>query len=374
MKVCMLTSVHTAFDIRIFYRQARTLVKAGYGVTLVAQHDKDELVDGIRIAALPKPKNRLWRMLQTWRVFKLALKQKADVYHFHDPELIPIGVLLKLIASGKVIYDVHENVKAQILSKSWLPKAARGPLSIAYRLTEKLGVPFIDRIIIAQDSYAKNYKKYNNVVALRTYPVLSSIKLCSEVKNSRPTLIYIGGITEARGVLELVESVRLVKTKHDNILLKLVGNIYPVSLEEKIHRLLDQFDLQHNICLTGKVKHQQIYNILPRCHIGMAILHPVPNYIESLPTKLFEYMAFALPVIASNFPLWKETVEGNSCGLSVDPLNPREIAKAAEYLIEHPDEASKMGENGRKAVVEKYNWETEGRKLIAVYENLLKGV
>ena len=104
MNVCMLTSVHSAFDTRIFYRQARTLAKAGYSVTIIAQHDKDELVDGIGIVALPKPKNRLWRMLGTWRVFKLALKQKSEIYHFHDSELIPVGLLLKLFADGKVIY------------------------------------------------------------------------------------------------------------------------------------------------------------------------------------------------------------------------------------------------------------------------------
>ena len=101
-KVCILTSVHTPFDTRIFHKQAKSLLKAGYDVTLIAQHDKDELVGGIRMVALPKPKNRLWRMLGTWRVFKLALKQKAEIYHFHDPELLPWGWLLarRSLASG----------------------------------------------------------------------------------------------------------------------------------------------------------------------------------------------------------------------------------------------------------------------------------
>jgi len=373
MKVCILTSVHPPFDTRIFHRQAKSLLKAGYDVTLIAQHDKDETVDGVIILALPKPKNRFWRMLGTWRAFKLALKQRAAIYHFHDPELIPIAVLLKLFANGKVIYDVHENVKRDILSKSWLPRTARGPLSLMYQLTEKLGFPFIDEIIIAEDSYIENYRKQNNILALRNYPMLSFIKESSEVKNSRPTLVYVGGISEARGVWELVESMRLLKPKYENILLTLVGPVYPASLEEKIRKLLEQFSLQQNIHLVGKVKYEEIYTILSRCHIGMGILHPTPNYIESLPTKLFEYMALGLPVITSNFPLWKEIVEGNNCGLTVDPLNPTEIAGAVEYLIEHPDEARKMGENGRKAVVVKYNWEMESKKLINIYENLLKG-
>ena len=372
-KVCILTSVHPPFDTRIFHKQAKTLAEAGYEVTLIAQHDKDEVVDGIKIIALPRPKNRFWRMLGTWRVLKMALRQKADIYHFHDPELLPAGMLLKVTTKGKVIYDVHENVKDDILAKSWLPKVARRPLSLMYRLTEKLGFPFIDEIILAEDSYIKNYKKHNNILVLRNYPILSYVVRSSEVKTSRPTLVYVGGISEARGVLELVQSTRLLKPKYENILLILVGQIYSISLEEKIRKLLEQFGLQDNVRLVGKVKHEEIYDILLRCHIGMVILHPEPNYIESLPTKLFEYMAAGLPVIAFNFPLWKEIVEGNNCGLTVNPLNPREIAKAVEYLLEHPDEARKMGENGGKAVVGKYNWETESRKLIAVYEDLLKG-
>jgi len=200
MKVCILTSVHPAFDTRIFHKQAKSLIKAGYDVTLIAQHDKDELVDGIRMVALPKPRNRLWRMLGTWRVFKLGLKQKAEIYYFHDPELLPVGVLLKLFTKGKVIYDVHENAKWDIVTKSWLLKAARRPLSLMYRLTEKLSFPFIDEIIIAEDSYIKNYRKQDNILALRNYPILSFLKEPSEVKNSRPTLVYVGGVTEVRGV------------------------------------------------------------------------------------------------------------------------------------------------------------------------------
>ena len=106
-KVCILTSVHTPFDTRIFHKQAKSLLKAGYDVTLIAQHDRDELVGGIRIIALPKPKNRLRRMLGTWRVCKLAFKQKAEIYHLHDPELLQIGLLSKILGK-KVIYDVYE--------------------------------------------------------------------------------------------------------------------------------------------------------------------------------------------------------------------------------------------------------------------------
>ena len=136
-KVCILTSVHTPFDTRIFHKQAKSLLKAGYDVTLIAQHDKDEVVDEVKILALSKPRNRLWRMLGTWRIFKLAYRQKADVYHFHDPELLPMGLFLKLLKKGKVIYDVHEDYPKAILTKSWLPSMVRRPVSSVFTFLEK---------------------------------------------------------------------------------------------------------------------------------------------------------------------------------------------------------------------------------------------
>lgn len=128
-KVCILISVHLPFDIRIFHKEAKSLAKAGYDVTLVAQHDKDEIVDGIRIVPLPKPKSRLERMIRTvWMAYRKALKIDADVYHFHDPELMPVGLLLK--RHGKrVIYDVHEDVRRQNLSKPYVPALLRQPIS-----------------------------------------------------------------------------------------------------------------------------------------------------------------------------------------------------------------------------------------------------
>ncbi|MBN2463913.1 MAG: glycosyltransferase family 4 protein [Dehalococcoidia bacterium] len=371
-KICILTSVHLPFDTRIFHKQAKTLAKAGYEVTLIAQHDRNETVDGIKIVALPRPRNRLWRMLGTWRIFKLALKQKADVYHFHDPELLPTGALLKLFTKRKIVYDVHENIQGDISTKSWLPKATRRPISMAYKLIEKISLPFIDKVIIAEESYKKLYIKYNNIILLRNYPVLSLAQPSLIAKNKRPTIVYVGLISEKRGALELVESVRLLKRKNKDVLLNLAGFFQPTSLEAKMRNLLKRLRLNENINLLGYIKHDEIYNILSRCQIGLAIMYPEPNCIESLPTKLFEYMAAGLPLITSNFPLWKKIVEGNNCGLTVNPANSREIARAVEYLIEHPVEAKRMGEKGRKAVLEKYNWDSESKKLLDLYEDLLK--
>jgi glycosyltransferase involved in cell wall biosynthesis len=134
--------------------------------------------------------------------------------------------------------------------------------------------------------------------------------------------------------------------------------------------LLRQYDLEARVQIPGPIPHEKVFDVLVRSHIGLAVLHPDPNYVDSLPTKLFEYMAAGLPVVASNFPLWKEIVEGNRCGITVDPLDPKAIAQAIEYLLTHPEEARRMGENGRRAVEEKYNWEREKEK----FAQTLQGV
>ena len=378
-KVCILTTVHPPFDTRIFHKQAKTLVRAGYDVTLIAQHDGDRVVEGVRVIGLPKPRNRFTRIFGlTWRAFRLALRQHADVYHFHDPELLPAGALLKLFTKAKVIYDVHENVPKQILNKAWLPSWSRRLMALAYMLIEKGLLPFIDEIIIAEDSYIENYRNRKNVVAIRNYPLLPRAVKRPDTDSSEGgsrgfKVIYVGGVTKLRGALELIEALRLVKEDgHHNVTLSLVGPLESLKFKKELHTLIRQYGLEGNVCILGPVPHTEVLGILAQSHIGAAILHPDPNYVESLPTKLFEYMAAGLPVVASNFPLWREIVEGNRCGICVDPLNPKEIAGAIEYLITHPEETRRMGENGRRAVEEKYNWENEGKKLLKLYEDLLK--
>ncbi|RLE32985.1 glycosyltransferase family 1 protein, partial [Candidatus Acetothermia bacterium] len=259
------------------------------------------------------------------------------------------------------------------------PSWGRGVLSLTYVLIEKACLPFIDEIIIAEDSYIENYRGRKNIVAIRNYPILSYLKaypgtFSEGVKKTDHSfkVTYVGGITRLRGALELVEALRTVKADgYQGVKLNLIGSVMPTDLKDELDGLIQKYSLERDLSIPGPVPHENIFEILVQSHIGIAALHPDPNYVESLPVKLFEYMAAGLPVIASNFPLWKEIVEGNECGLTVDPLNPKEIAETIEYLVKHPEERKRMGENGKRAVKEKYNWEQEAKKLLAVYERLL---
>lgn len=378
--VVHLTTAHPALDPRIFHKEVRTLTEAGYRVTLIAQYANDAIIDRVKIIALPRPKNRFERIFGlTLRALRLALRQQANLYHYHDPELLPVGALLKLITGARVLYDVHEDVKKQILNKAWLPRWSRRMVSWIYGLCERVCLMFVDGVVIAEDSYTRNFPGRRNVTAIRNYPLLSYFGLGMTKGNTaaeqRPSgnceVIYIGGITRLRGAVELIEALRILRSRgHDKVRLHLVGPLMPTSLGAELECLVRRYHLQDRVSIPGPVPHDKVAELLREAHIGVAVLHPDPNYVESLPTKLFEYMAAGVPVVASNFPLWKQIVEGNECGIVVDPRNPNEIADAIGYLLANPDKARQMGENGRSAVNNRYTWDKERDRLLELYRKL----
>ena len=368
-KIVHLTTVHTASDVRIFHKQAKTLVRVGYDVTLIAQHNKDEVVDGVKIVALPKPRNRFVRIFKlTWQAFKLALRQRAHIYPFHDPEFLPISLLLKIFTQGKIIYDVHEDVSKDILTKEWIPPFARKPLARLARFVEKQIAYRLDAIVLAGETIALSPRK-SKLTVVHNYPSLSALAKTdlSREEQSDFILLYMGGITRLRGAVEMVRALEHISSDL-KIRLELIGKFEPPHLEAELQALRGY----KRVRFLGWLPWESALKCSQRAHIGLVLLHPTPAHINSLPIKMFEYMAVGLPIIASNFPLWKEIVEGNKCGLTVDPLNPKEIAQAIEYLLEHPELRQEMGENGRRAVIEKYNWEQEAEKLLALYQRLLE--
>ena len=372
-RVCILTSVHPPFDTRIFHKEAKSLLKAGYEVTLVAQHDKDEIVEGIKILSLPKPRNRIERMTRTvWEVYRKALKIDADIYHFHDPELMPIGLLLKL-QGKKVIYDLHENVHKQIKNKHWINPCCRNIVSKLTYYAERfflIGVP----VIFAEESYRDDYywiKKYTTVLNMPLINQLLSLKIEGHATNG-DSVGYIGGVSEERGSLVTLEALRILKAQGVELRFECIGPIGK-SHERQLLKLCRKYSL-NNVLFHGRMLADEGWSIIAQCDMGIAILYPIPNYVDSYPTKIFEYMAMELPVIASNFKLYKKIVEGSGCGICVDPFDPEEIAGAIRWIIEHPKKAEQMGENGRQAVEQIFNWEKEEKKLINVYEQLSKNL
>jgi|LSQX01.1.fsa_nt_gb glycosyltransferase involved in cell wall biosynthesis len=368
-KVCILTTVHPSFDTRIFHKESKTLVRMGYDVTLIAQHERDEVADGVKIIALPKPRNRLARIFGlTWRAFRLALRQRADVYHFHDPELLPNGVLLRLFTRAKVIYDVHEDVPRQILSKHWIPGWLRRITACCAEFVETVGARFFDRIVAATPTIARRFPAGKTVV-VQNFPKLEELVVDNPTPYTHrpPIVAYVGGIARIRGIEEMVQAIGLLPDAVGARLV-LAGSFSPPELEKELRRRTEW----ERVDFLGWHSREGIRKILSEARVGLVTLHPIPNYLDGYPVKLFEYMSAGIPVVASDFPLWREIVEGAGCGLLVDPLNPEEIANAILWLLERPAEAQAMGKRGREAVRMRYNWSIEAQKLLQMYRELMQ--
>lgn len=354
-KIVHLTSVHPAKDVRIFHKECITLKHAGYSVGIIAQNDKDEIVEGIEIHAVKKVNSRFKRMTNLlWEIYQKALKLNADLYHFHDPELIPVGILLRLHGK-KVIYDVHEDVPRDILQKSWIPLLMRHPVAKIMNLAEFFTAKIVSGIVTVTPRIYKRFS-HGHAVEVRNYPALSDFVFSQTTQES---LCYTGLITLKRGLQEMIQVADQTHTE-----LVLAGHLQNPSLKEVINA-------SNKVNYVGHVDRHGLQTIYRKSIAGIALLHPSPTFNEALPIKLFEYMAAGIPVIASHFSLWRNIVEQNHCGFCVDPIDVNQISEKVNYLKSNLDVAKEMGENGRKAVAQFFNWETEAKKLIYFYEQIL---
>jgi glycosyltransferase involved in cell wall biosynthesis len=361
-KIAHLTSAHPRYDTRIFIKQCRTLATHGYDVTLVVADDKgDEVRDGVAIVDVGRLPGRLQRIFKTsLRVGDRAVALDADLYHLHDPELLPVGLRLKRLGKA-VIFDSHEDVPRQLLGKPYLGPLSARLLSFGFSLVERYACSRFDGIIAATPFIRENFLKINRVtVDVNNFPMVGELDSAAGWSNKRDEVCYVGGIGEIRGIRELIQAGQFLRSPAR---LNLVGKFSEAALETEMKATPGWSRVNEH----GFLDRQGVRKVLERSVAGIVTFHPLPNHLDSHPTKMFEYMSSGIPVIASNFPLWRDIIEGNRCGLCVDPLDPRAIASAIDYLVTHPDVARKMGENGRRAVLERYNWAVQANKLTDFY-------
>lgn len=370
-KVAHLTSVHSHMDTRIFVKECATLAVAGFEVHLIAPGAPDALAGDVRLHGVAKSAGRLARMTGTARaVYKKACEVDAQLYHFHDPELILVGLALK--ARGKkVIYDMHEDVPRQIMDKQWIAKPFRNITSFSFETLQNLACRVFDTVVLAESLYIESLpksltsgaQKSQKYITVRNYPLLDELRLpAGGREDKKPTVCYVGEVTKVRGAVEMVEA-----AGRSGVKLLMGGRMESDGLLKQ----LEAMPGWSNVDYLGPIDRTSVAKALADATAGLVTLHPVPNYTVSEPTKLFEYMSAAIPVISSDFPIWRKIIDGCDCGICVDPLDPEAIAGAIRYMIDNPEDARRMGENGRRAVEEKYNWEIEGRKLVDLYKSLL---
>jgi len=390
--VCMLTTRHRATDNRILDNEAVSLAKAGYQISVIGRHPREEIVQPAierraaqaafvapsRSIALEKRATGRVRLVPlldlegsscgplraVLAALHRAWAEKADVYHFHDPELIPVGLLLKL-RGARVIYDRHESYEKRALSARWIPHLLRGVVSKAWSIAERLAVLCLDGVIGADPTMVSMFPARKSLVA-GNFPPLDFLG-ASELRStdrSEFRLLYIGGIAAEKGVFHIVKALEYVRNKQ--VQFHLIGD-----LDDAARRRLEGHP---KVVCYGRVPWPETPTLLAAAHAGTLLLQPTPAYCslsgESI-VKLFEYMAQGLPVIYSDFPNLRPLMDRLGAGIPVDPTDPRKIAQVIDRLCDDPELCRRLGENGRRAVRERYNWENEERKLLAFYERLL---
>ncbi len=369
VKVIHFTTVHPRTDIRIRIKEVGTLAHNWPGqVALYVQDGKgDEAVADrgfiIRDTGAP-PKGRIRRMtLGAWRMYRAVRRARPRVAHFHDPELLPWAVLLRL--SGiRVVYDAHEDLPAATLSKPYIRPVLRRPVSVAIRLVEGAAARQLSAVIAATPSIAGNFAALRPAL-VQNFPLLAELAPPAiPVALSLPHFAYVGGLAHIRGAREMVDA--LARSKVPDVRLQMAGGFSPDLGVE-----LGAMPGWARVDFHGWADRTAVARILASCRAGLVLFHPEPNHLTAQPNKMFEYMAAGLPVIASDFPLWREIVDGAGCGLLVDPMDPAAIARAMQWIIDHPAEAAEMGRRGRAAVEHTYNWEAESTKLVELYRRLL---
>jgi glycosyltransferase involved in cell wall biosynthesis len=359
-----LSSAHTP-DVRIFDKEARTLAAAGHAVEVWARHPQAEVREGVRIRPVPPPRSRLHRMafVPAW-IMRECLRLRADFHHLHDPELLPMGMLLAL-TGRRVVYDVHEDLPGSIRTKEWIALPLRRLVASAAWLLERTAMGLLAGFAPATPAIARRFPRDRTQV-VQNLPRFEEFTRHDGVRapaGDRVIFAYVGALTELRGAIQMLDALALTPAHFH---LVIMGEMSPAGLLER----LSAHPAWGKVTYLGQRPRADATRLLMTAHAGLVLFHPAPNHTEAQPNKLFEYMAAGLPVIASHFPLWRDLIEGAGCGWLVDPLDSAAIASAMRAVADDPRTATAMGVRGRNAVQTRLNWTAEGAGLVRFYERL----
>lgn len=372
IRVVHLSSTHYADDRRIFWKECISLARAGYKVSFIVPSDEcgkrtgvDIVREGIEIVGVPRRPGRIGRMLVSpLEVVLAGLRRKADIYHFHDPELLPLGLLLRMLGKH-VIYDVHEDVPRDILVKPWIPRGLRGLLSVSAGSLEWIGARALSGVVAATPTIARRFPK-DRVALVQNFALKSEFPEDGEApREPRWGVAYVGGLTADRCAFEMVEAIGRIE-RFPELRFLIAGIPESQSLMARIRELRGWSRVEYR----GYQNREGVRRLLHESRVGLVLFRPLRTFLESQPVKLFEYMAAGIPVIAADFPRFREIVEGNGCGICVPSQDVAAVASAIEWIFDHPEEAEEMGRRGRQVILGTLNWEHEEHELLGLYRRV----
>lgn len=301
MTVLVVSTVHSADDTRIRERLVRTLSQ-GFEVRYATRLPRPTDTEGMTWVPLRGSRLRRWL-----RALQLLLGSGWDVAVVHDPELIPAAVVARAWRRKPIVFDVHEDLVAQIVAKEWIPAILRGPFRglarLLYRLAESLLV-----LSLAEDGYrrlfVRDHPVFPNFPTYRNWP--------EPVPEGDGRVVYVGDVSAARGVTDAAEA-----TARTGLPFLLVGPV-PEALRADLA----------GIETLGRLPNPEALRVAASAGIGISPLRDLPNYRHSLPTKVIEYLALGLPVVATDLPGTRAVTEGWEAVWLVPPGDTEAMAEA----------------------------------------------
>ena len=378
-KVCQLTNVHSPLDQRIYYKEALSLAAAGYEVCVAGpgSRDMEGVRGGVRVVTVPRGRGVSGRLVNALALFRKAASMRAEIYHFHDPELLPLGLLLRLMGR-KVIYDCHEPFPQEVYDRRWVPRGLRGPLSVAVDCIERFFARHLSGVLGVVEEQGSRFG-HRPFAAVRNFPRLEWFEVngCPGETGSQEEcqLLHLGSLSVSRGSDFLLDVMQELGKTHPGVRLRTVGRFYTRQDEENFRSRLETCGLQDRIlCQQSLVPYNRLGKEIRRHRIGLIPGQvSLKNLAPFVPTKLFEYLACGIPVVASDLPSIRAFYEEGDWGAVADPADPAAHAREISRLLEDPVAASEKGHRGRALVEERFNWALESRKLIAFYDRICNG-
>ena len=366
VKVCHVTSAHCSNDVRIFYKECASLAKAGYETYLVARGESRE-ENGVHVIGVGQaPSNRIGRMTRFSRkVYEKALAVDANIYHLHDPELLPWGTKLKK-RGKKVIFDSHEKYVDQIKNKQYLPKGIKSCVAFAYKAYEESVLQKIDAVIFPCLANGKHpfEGKCRKAITVDNFPILEELynQYDVNIQKEKNALCYTGSLTHNRGITNLVEAMEFINGR-----LYLAGDCPSEAYIEKLKTMPGWEKVEY----LGHLNRDEVRRLIQKCEIGMSANLSVGQYnkTDNFSTKDYEYMSLGIPVVLTDGP-YNKLAEEYRFGVCVDPEDIEEYADKVNKLLEDKELIQQLGVNGRKAVARFFNWETQAEKLVRLYREL----
>lgn len=366
VKVVHVSSAHPWSDNRVHLREAASLAVAGYDVTLVAvDRDVEVPPTGVNVIKLRR-RSRLARFtLGSVEALRQGMRTGAKIFHFHDPELLWAVPLLRLLGKT-VIYDAHEDLPSQVRDKHYIPRVFTPLVVGAARMLVVIS-RFSSHNVAATETIAQRYRPAR-VTIVHNYPVLRPEEIVAiPLSDRQKAVAYVGALGRERGAVEMVRAAG-EDAFPAGWTFNIAGHVVPQSLFDELKELAGW----KRVVYFGTVAPHEARDILLASRIGLVLFQANRAHLDSLPTKMFEYMAAGMPVIVSDFPLWRSIVEKFDCGLLVDETSSREIAAAVRRYEDEPDLLELHGNNSRRAAVDFLNWTAEERALVDMYDTLAK--